>query len=332
MPRLSLLPVCIASLLTISQAARIPLSKRDSPVLSGYTADPHMAIFDKTYYIYPTDADGDGKEYHVWKSDNLVNWTRKEEPILKMNQQDGEGNVPWADGAAWAPAAIERDGKYYLYHSETNPSHDGAKNIGVAVADSPEGPFTGQSEPMIFNTEDVTTNDAIDPMAFFDPVSKKYYLYWGNGGCLHADLNDDMVSINKGTIGAFPALTGYSEAPFVVYRDGIYHMTYSIALTWEEDYRVGYATSTSPIGPWEYRGVILEKRLDKGIKGTGHQAMVNIPGTDDWYIAYHRFAIPDGDGTRHRETCIDRVTFDPDTGFIQKIEPTISGVGEQIIE
>lgn len=100
MLRVALLPIFITGLFTTSQAAGIPLGKRGSPVLSGYTADPHISIFDKTYYIYPTDANGDGKTYHAWRSDNLVNWTRKKEPILKLNQQDGEGNVPWDDGAA----------------------------------------------------------------------------------------------------------------------------------------------------------------------------------------------------------------------------------------
>jgi len=177
---------------------------------------------------------------------------------------------------------------------------------------------------MILNNEAVTSGQAIDPAAFHDPVSGKYYLYWGNGRPVMAELADDMVSLKLGTISAMSGLTDYREGSFMNYRDGIYHLTYAIDDTGSPNYRVGYATGTSPTGPWTYRGVILEKDASQGILGTGHSSIVQVPGTDEWYIAYHRFAIPDGNGT-NRETTIDRLTFGPD-GLIQKVVPTLSSV------
>jgi beta-xylosidase len=306
------------------------LVKRSNPVLPGLYADPNIAIFDNNYYIYAT-TDGfpgwGGNVFYVWKSSDLVTWTRAETPFLTLNGTDG--NVPWATGNAWAPTITERDGKYYFYHSGENPTYN-HKTIGVAVADSPEGPFTAQPTAMITNTESVKTNQAIDPAAFKDPVTGKYYLFWGNGVPLYAELADDMVSLKNGSTRAISGLTDLREGLFVNYREGLYHLTYSIDDTGSENYRVGYATATSIDGPWTYHGLVLEKRPELGILATGHNSIVNVPGTDDWYMAYHRFMIPDGDGT-HRETTIDRVYFDGETGLMKPVVPTLESVSAQII-
>ncbi|WP_137843056.1 family 43 glycosylhydrolase [Microbacterium sp. 2FI] len=301
----------------------------NSPVLPGLYADPNIAVFGDTYYIYAT-TDGfpgwGGKEFYVWKSKNLVDWERSEGPFLTLD--GANGNVPWATGNAWAPTIIERDGKYYFYFSGHNPTHN-RKTIGVAVADSPEGPFIAQPTAMILNNEEVTSGQAIDPAAFHDPVSGKWYLGWGNGGnaAVLAELSDDMVSLKAGTYQRINGLTNFREGVFFNYREGIYHLTYAIDDTGSENYRVGYATATSMNGPWTYRGVILEKDLSLGIKGPGHSSIINVPGTDDWYIAYHRFAIPDGNGT-NRETTIDRLEFGDD-GFIKPVIPTLESVAPQ---
>lgn len=301
----------------------------NSPVLPGLYADPNIAVFGSTYYIYAT-TDGyagwGGKEFSVWKSQDLVSWTRSEQPFLIL---DGTaGNVPWATGNAWAPTIIERGGKYYFYFSGHNPTYN-RKTIGVAVADSPEGPFVAQPTAMILNNEAVTSGQAIDPDAFQDPQTGKYYIAWGNGSPVIAELNDDMVSVKSGTYQRITGLTDFREGIFLNYRNGIYHLTYSIDDTGSENYRIGYATSTSINGPWTYRGVILQKDLSLGIKATGHNSIINVPGTDDWYIAYHRFAIPGGDG-QHRETTIDRITIGAD-GLFQAVVPTLTGVAPERI-
>lgn len=299
-----------------------------SPVLPGLYADPNIARFGDYYYVYAT-TDGvagwGGKDFYVWKSKDLADWERSAEPFLTL---DGEnGDVPWATGNAWAPTIIERDGKYYFYFSGHNPTYN-RKTLGVAVADSPEGPFTAQPTAMVLNNEAITSGQAIDPSAFQDPETGKYYLFWGNGGPsngpVYAELSDDMLSIKQDTLGRIAGLDDFREGTFLNYRDGLYHLTYSIDDTGSADYRVGYATATSVDGPWTYRGVILEKDQSQGILGTGHSSIVQVPGTDEWYIAYHRFGMPGGDGT-HRETTIDRLTFDDD-GLMEKVVPTLTSV------
>ncbi|MXG90142.1 family 43 glycosylhydrolase [Nocardioides flavescens] len=300
----------------------------NSPVIPGLYADPNIAEFDGTYYVYAT-TDGTpgwgGKDFYVWSSTNLLDWTRSEKPFLTLD--GANGNVPWATGNAWAPTIIERGGKYYFYFSGHNASLN-RKTIGVAVADSPTGPFTAQPQAMVLNSDGVT-GQAIDPAAFRDPKTGKYYLFWGNGNPVYAELSDDMLSLKSGTTKKISGLTDFREGTFLNYRPapdgtGLYHLTYSIDDTGSPNYKVGYATSTSIDGPWTYRGVILEKDASQGILGTGHSSIVQGPGTDEWFIAYHRFAIPGGDGT-HRETTIDRLTFDAN-GFMQKVTPTLTSV------
>lgn len=301
-----------------------------SPVIPGLYADPNVFVWGDTYYIYAT-TDGfagwGGKEFFVWSSKNLVDWERSAEPILTLD--GANGNVPWATGNAWAPTIGEKDGKFFFYFSGHNPLVD-RKTIGVAVADSPAGPFTAQPNAMILNDEAVTSGQAIDPATFTDPETGKSYLFWGNGSPVYAELSDDMLSIKADTLKRIDGLTDFREGAFVNYRDGIYHLTYSIDDTGSENYRVGYATATSVDGPWTYRGVILQKKPELGILATGHSSILNVPGTDDWYIVYHRFAIPGGDG-QHRETTIDRLTFDPETGLMNPVVPTLESVGPQRI-
>ncbi|KAH7309750.1 glycosyl hydrolase [Stachybotrys elegans] len=313
----TVIPVTAAEL----AALRSNLPEYTGPVLPGYYADPNIAVFegDCNYYIYAT-TDGtpgwSGQTFYSWKSRDLVDWTRSEQPFLTLDGADG--NVPWAIGNAWAPTIVERDGTYYFYFSGRSATVD-AIHMGVATADSPEGPFTALPEPMIIGNEPVRTSGSpIDPFVFHDPVSGRYYIYWGNGEPVYAQLNDDMVSVNWSTAAHQQGLQGYREASFMSYREGVYHMTYSVDDTRSENYRVGYATGPSPDGPWTYQGLILEKDVSQGILGTGHSSIVNVPNTDDWYIAYHRFGIPNGNGTM-RETTIDKLFFDPETGLIQEL-------------
>ncbi|CAD0098468.1 unnamed protein product [Aureobasidium mustum] len=326
----TVLPITAAELasLTASTTDASSIATRasgGSPVLKGYFADPNIAVFNKTYYIYAT-TDGfpgwGGQVFYAWSSPNLVNWTRSEEPFLTLNGTNG--NVPWATGNAWAPTIIERAGKYYFYFSGQNPTYD-RKTIGVAVADSPTGPFTAEPTAMILNNERLTTGQAIDSDAFLDPVSGKYYLLWGNGTPLLAELHDNMTSINWSTAQNITGLVGFREGLFINYRKRLYHITYSIDGTGSENYRVGYATSTSITGNYTYHGVVLQKDVSQGILATGHDSIINVPGTDKWYMAYHRFAIPDGDGT-HREVTIDEITFDVKTGLMNAVVPTLSSV------
>ena len=296
-----------------------------SPLLPGFYADPNIAEFDGTYYIYAT-TDGfagwGGKEFYVWKSTDLVDWERSDEPFLTLDGTNG--NVPWATGNAWAPTIIERDGKYYFYFSGHNAALN-RKTIGVAVADSPEGPFTAQPSAMILNNEAVTSGQAIDPAAFQDPVTGKYYLFWGNGSPVYAELADDMVSIKPGhdqrdqrpdrlPRGHVPQLPRRALPPDVLDRR---HRFAQLPGRLRDEHERRPGRGPTAASSWR-------RTPSQGILGTGHSSIIQVPGTDDWYIAYHRFGMPGGDGT-HRETTIDRLTFGAD-GLMQKVVPTLESV------
>jgi beta-xylosidase len=282
-----------------------------SPSLPGLNADPNIVRFGDTYYIYAT-TDGiagwGSTTFKVWSSADLATWT-EHGSILDL------ADVSWAHTNAWAPAIGHANGKYYFYFCA-------AGNIGVATADSPLGPFTDSGAPLI-DRDDYGNAQQIDPAVFTDADGQSY-LYWGNGTAYVAPLNPDMTSIDVAKRRAIGGLTDFREGLFLNKRNGIYYLSYSIDDTGSENYRVGYATATSPYGPFTAKGVILAKNPALGILGTGHSSIIQAPGTDEWYIAYHRFAIPGGDGF-HRETTIDRLWFDP-AGAITPVIPTLESI------
>ncbi|WP_367324888.1 family 43 glycosylhydrolase [Streptomyces sp. HUAS ZL42] len=282
-----------------------------SPVLPGLNADPNIVRFGDTFYMYPT-TDGfpgwSGTQFKAYSSTDLVHW-QDHGVILDLGP-----DVSWADSRAWAPTIAEKDGKYYFYFCAD-------ANIGVAVSDSPTGPFKDAlGQPLLKAGQ--FSGQMIDPAVFTDDDGQSY-LYWGNGHAYVVPLNDDMTSLDTSKVKDITP-SGYNEGSFVVKRKGTYYFMWSENDTRDENYRVAYATGPSPTGPWTKRGVILEKDLSLGIKGPGHHSVVQVPNTDDWYIAYHRFAIPGGDGT-HRETTVDKLEFDAD-GLIEKVVPTLTSI------
>ncbi|MEV0227360.1 family 43 glycosylhydrolase [Streptomyces sp. NPDC050704] len=282
-----------------------------SPVLPGLNADPNIVRFGDTFYIYPT-TDGfpgwSGTQFKAYSSKDLVHW-KDHGVILDLGP-----DVSWADSRAWAPTMGEKNEKYYFYFSAD-------ANIGVAVSDSPTGPFKDPlGKPLLKAGQ--YTGQMIDPAVFTDDDGQSY-LYWGNGRAYVVPLNDDMTSFDASKVTNITP-SGYNEGSFVIKRKGTYYFMWSENDTRDENYRVAYATGSSPTGPWTKQGVILEKRLSLGIKGPGHHSVVKVPNTDDWYIAYHRFAIPGGDGT-NRETTLDKMEFDSD-GLIKKVVPTLGGI------
>lgn len=308
---------------------------RHNPVLPGFQADPEILYSEKTgrYYIYST-TDGTpgwgGHYFRVFSSGNLTDWTDGGIVLdLKGSQ------VPWATGNAWAPAAIERrqpDGtyRYYLYYSGHSPAL-GRKAIGVAVADDPAGPFYDHGEPIVAESP-VGSGQEIDVDVFRDPANGRYYLYWGNGYMAGAELEDDMTSLKEGTLTVMTPAGGtlqdyaYREAPYVFWRDGLYYFLWSVDDTGSPNYHIAYGTARSPLGPVEVAAdpVILIEEPEKEIYGTGHCSVINIPGTDDWRIVYHRINrhfLSDGPGI-HRQVCVDRLEFNPDR-TIKRIHPTL---------
>jgi len=298
----------------------------NNPVLEGYHADPEILYAEKTgkFYLYPT-SDGytgwAGDHFKVFSSEDLRNWT-DEGTILDLKK-----DVSWADRNAWAPCIIERKTgnnayKYYYYFTA-------AQKIGVAVADHPTGPFRDSGRPLIAEKpEGIRGGQEIDPDVFADPLSGKSYLYWGNGYAAVAELNEDMVSLKPGSTKVITPDGTFREGLYVFSRNGIYYFLWSEDDTRSADYRVRYGTSTSPIGPIKIpeNNLILSKLPEKGIYGTGHNSVLQLPGTDEWYIVYHRFSRPNGirmgeAAGYHREVCIDRMEFD-ENGGIKPVVPT----------
>lgn len=307
----------------------------NNPVLPGFHADPEIIYSNLTgkYYIYST-TDGQpgwgGWYYTAYSSSDLKDWTY-EGIVLDLKSDQ----VSWADGNAWAPAIEVKETKdgyrYYLYFSG-NPKNEGGKQIGVATADSPTGPFTDLGHPMI--TESPTGGgQQIDVDVFTDPVSGKSYLYWGNGYMAGAELNKDMVSIKKKTLKVLTPEGGtlqdyaYREAPYVFYRNGLYYFMWSVDDTGSANYHVAYGTAKSPLGPIQVASdpIVTLQNPELEIYGPAHNSVICKPGTDEWYIIYHRINKHYLDkslspGT-HREVCIDRLEFNED-GTIKRVKLT----------
>ena len=280
------------------------------PILDGNRADPDIRVFGDTYYIYPT-SDKPGwqtTDFSAWSSKDLIQW--KNEGVIL----DVANDLKWANIKAWAPAATARNGKYYFYFVAND-------EIGVATSDKPTGPFMDALGKPLIGRRQFGTHP-IDPFVFTD-TNGQSYLYFGNSRLLIAKLNDDMVSLASAPLDITPAdpAQPFREGIVVFRRNGLYYFMWSVDDANSDDYRVAYGTSKSPFGPIQIppNNVVLAKHGTA--KGTGHNGIVNVPGTDRWYFAYHRHAIPGGDGYT-RQVCLARLEFKPD-GTIKPIDPLV---------
>ncbi len=307
----------------------VEVSEDHNPVLEGFYADPDIIYSNKTnkYYIYPT-SDGfhnwSGTYFKTFSSEDLVNW-KDEGTILDLLK-----DVSWADRNAWAPCIIEKEVngtyKYYYYYTA-------AQTIGVAIADDPAGPFVDSGKALIDKKpKGITRGQIIDPDVFQDPKTGKFYLYWGNGFMVGAELNDDMVSIKEKTLSVLNPDHTFREGTHVLFRNGIYYFMWSEDDTRSPNYRLRYATSTSPLGKFTIpeNNIVIEKKPEDGIYATGHNSTIQVPGKDEWYLVYHRFTLPKGINMGrpagfHREVCIDKMEFNEDGSIIQ-VTPTLKGI------
>lgn len=271
-----------------------------NPILPVPTADPDILYANGKYYIYTTAIASNNSEFHAYSSSDLLTWN-DEGVVLNLN------NVSWAHTMGWAPSVVARNGNFYMYYTAE-------KKIGVAVSTSPTGPFVDKGSALAAGDG----TDPIDPMAFID-TDGQAYLYWGNTTFNMQRLNADMISFTGPLLHDKPS--NYFEAPYMLKRNGVYYLMYSINDYRNDDYHVEYATSTGPMGPWTYKGRITSPI--GAIKGPGHNAVIRKAGcSDEYYFVYHRRTSTNVD---QRQVAIDRMFFDA-SGNIMPVRITTSGV------
>ncbi len=308
-----------------------------NPIIEGLYADPEViwSERDQRYYLYPT-TDGveqwANHDFRCYSSQDLKTW--KPEGTIFDLQTDCQ----WAHQKAWAPCIIERKvskGKkeryqYYFYFVAES-------QIGVAVSDSPTGPFKDAlGHPLITKQHPALSNGGapIDPDVFQDPKTGKYYLYWGNGTLVCSELADNMTTIKKDYV-LFTRKQkqqyNYNEGPYVFYRDGLYYFTWSENDTRSKNYRLRYIISDSPTALVRHgepakveKEILLQRKDEDQIYGTGHHAVLQKPDADEWFIFYHRFQRPEGakldwSAGYNREICCDPLHFNADGTLIPVI-------------
>jgi hypothetical protein len=296
-------------------------TKGQNPLFTDqFTADPAAMVYNCTFYITCGHDEGQTgfvmKDWFVLSSTDMVNWTKK--VALKLS------DFAWADANAWAGQMIVKDGKFYWYVPVAERS--GAMAIGVAVADSPTGPFKDAiGAPLINDAFEMSqfgytsadqTVYTIDPTVFVDDDGQAYLHYGGFWRMVAAQLNSDMISIKGKMQETTPP--NYWEAPYLIKRNKKYYEIYAAG---QNPATIDYATSDSPMGPWKAGGRILDSLPNAAgeAAATSHAGVAEFAG--QWYIVYHLSNGPNGGGTYRREVAVDKLTFNSD-GSIQKVAPS----------
>lgn len=297
-----------------------------NPIVTNiYTADPAPMVFEDTLYLYTTHDEDElinnfytMFDWRCFSTKDMVNWT-DHGCIFSLD------DIEWADDRAWAPQAVARNGKFYLYC----PVHkkDGGMAIAVGISDKPEGPFTDLGHPLV---DEGDWND-IDPTVFIDDDGQAY-LYFGNPELRYVKLNEDMISFDETvgivkipmTVESFAKgshMTGttYGEGPWFYKRNGLYYMVYAAFAEGEgRNEHLAYSTSVSPTGPWVYGGVLMS---EEGGVFTNHPGIADFKGHS--YLFYHNGDLPGG-SLFHRSVCVAEFTYNED-GSISTI-PMCDGV------
>ena len=287
-------------------------------VQTWFTTDPAPLSYGDKVYVY-VGHDEDKADFfwmydwRIYSSSDMVNWT-------DHGTQLSLSSFSWADDRAWAAQAIERNGKFYWYIC-ANSRLAGGMAIGVAVSDSPTGPFHDAIGKPLF---DNGSWDNIDPTVFIDDDGQAW-IYWGNPRVYYAKLNKDMISFDgevktldmtEETFGG-PVLSqrekgkqykdSYVEGPWIMKREGLYYLLYAAGGVPEH---ISYSTAPSPDGPWTYRGPIMP--LEETRSFTNHCGIAEHKGHN--YFFYHTGKLPSGGGYG-RSVAIEEFLFNPDGSF-----------------
>ncbi len=305
------------ALLLLAGVATLSANARNPIIQTAYTADPAPMVHQDKVFLY-TSHDQPGStwftmdDWRLYTSGDMVNWT---DHGIVLKYTDFE----WAKGDAWAAQCVERDGKFYMYVPVTS-GLNGRPAIGVAVADSPYGPFHDPLGKPLVQGE---WGD-IDPTVFIDDDGQAY-MYWGNPDLLYVRLNPDMISY-RGDVVRVPMTeasfakreddpkraTRYEEAPWLYKRSKLYYLFWAGGPLPEH---LAYSTSESPAGPWRYGGVVMP---EQGGSFTNHPGVIDFRGKT--YLFYHDAGLPGGSGFT-RSVCVDELKFNPD-GTIRQMKMT----------
>ena len=307
------------------------MSAQNPIIRDQFSADPTARVFNNKVYVYPSHdivpPEGQRQDwfcmedYHVFSSENLTDWT-DHGVIVTQNK------VPWVrpdSYSMWAPDCVERNGKYYFYFPSA-PKAGMGFGVGVAIAESPEGPFVCEPEP-------IKGINGIDPCVLLASDGNAY-IFWGNGRC--AKLKDNMKELADDTpkekvkwgerefemygVNCLKGLPSrQAEGPFAFEYNGNYYLTYPYVR--ENTEVLGYAMSKNPMGPYEYKGIIMAEH-ENGC-WTNHHSIINYKG--QWYLFYHHNDFSPRDDKR-RSVCIEKLYFNAD-GTIKEVKPTMRGVG-----
>jgi hypothetical protein len=309
----------VALLLATAIAAPWPAlgaTPGSNPIITDvFTADPAPLVVSNTVYLYTGhDEPGSGfytmNNWRCYSSQDMTNWT-SHGSILSYT------NFAWASGSAWAGQCVQKNGKFYWYVPMQGGGGYGGFNIGVAVSDSPTGPFQdARGIPLI--TDGMTTGgdawDDIDPTVFTD-TNGVSWLGWGHGTFYLVQLAAGMTN-TAGSIQAYH-LPYYTEGPFLHRRGNLYYLSYASIDTGGE--KIRYATATAIAGPWTPRGLITGNPYNSY---TIQDGIFDFKGRS--YLVYHNGALPGG-GSFDRSVCLDYLYYNPD-GTIQPVIQTTAGV------
>jgi hypothetical protein len=279
-----------------------------NPIIPGLFADPSLAKFGDTYYIYAT-TDGFGWEtgrWVVWKSKDFVHWNFSGESFPEIT-----GKKNWAPGVP-----IFKYGKYWMPFTLNGDGNH------LAVADSPEGPFK-------FANDGKALTGSIDAEFFVD-ADGSVYLISGNFHPVIWKMKPDLSGVAE-KVATLDFNKGYVEGAFLFKRNGIYYA--AVGNLGYAEYRIIYMMSDKLEGPWRSpeNDVIVAPIPSDHIWGTGHGNVLRIPGTDEWVVIYLRsrmgeYVDPFRRGNVYRQVCADRIEFNTD-GTIKSAAPTRKGVG-----
>jgi len=316
------LPLAFASVLLLTaEPATAQLSRSGNPIIRGWYADPEAHVFAQEYWIYPTTSApyDEQTSMDAFSSPDLVTWTRHA-GVLDLE------DVGWGTRALWAPSVVEKDGWYYFFFSANDIQNDEETGgIGIARSRSPDGPFEDYlGRPLVGSFHNGA--QPIDPYVFRDRDGTYYLTYGGWRHCNIVKLNEDFtgfVPFDDGTLFREITPDGYVEGSFMLLKDGRYYFMWSEGGWTGPDYAVAYAVSSSPTGPFQRIGRILEQ--DPAVAtGAGHHSVLHRPGAEKWYIVYHRRPLGETD-RNHRVVCIDELRFTPE-GRIEAVRISMEGV------